>query len=220
MLRAAAGLAAEIRQLLEQQSQPGSETIGKDADSVEATKILLLVGSGNNGGDALYAGAELAEEGSDVAIVATGNSMHEAGLAAALTAGAHREPAEPARVARLAADAGVVVDGILGTGTSANAALRGLAHKVVAAILPVVIGGAGPLVVAVDIPSGINPNNGSVPDPTVLPADVTVTFGGHKAGLLLLPAAEFAGRICLVDIGLGPELSHMQPLVTDTDLRF
>ena len=188
MLRAAAGLAAEIRQLLEQQSQPGSETIGKDADSVEATKILLLVGSGNNGGDALYAGAELAEEGSDVAIVATGNSMHEAGLAAALTAGAHREPAEPARVARLAADAGVVVDGILGTGTSANAALRGLAHKVVAAILPVVIGGAGPLVVAVDIPSGINPNNGSVPDPTVLPADVTVTFGGHKAGLLLLPA--------------------------------
>ena len=67
---------------------------------------------------------------------------------------------------------------------------------------------------AVDLPSGVHPDDGSVPDPTVLRADVTVTFGAVKAGLLLEPAAEYAGRIELVDLGLGPELAAMTPLVT------
>jgi NAD(P)H-hydrate epimerase len=51
-----------------------------------------------------------------------------------------------------------------------------------------------------------------VPDPLVLPADVTVTFGGYKAGLLLEPASRLAGRIVLVDIGLGPDLEAFTPL--------
>ena len=69
------------------------------------------------------------------------------------------------------------------------------------------------LVVAVDQPSGIGTDDGSVPDPAVLPADVTVTFGALKAGLLLSPGAELAGRIVLVDIGLGPELEGVEPLL-------
>jgi NAD(P)H-hydrate epimerase len=56
--------------------------------------------------------------------------------------------------------------------------------------------------VAVDIPSGVGPDDGAVPDPTVLPADLTVTFGGCKAGLLRQPAAGLAGRIVVVDIGI------------------
>ena len=68
--------------------------------------------------------------------------------------------------------------------------------------------------VAVDLPSGIHPDDGSVPDPTVLPATVTVTFGAVKAGLLLEPAAGYAGRVELVDLGLGPDLATMTPLVT------
>jgi hypothetical protein len=51
----------------------------------------------------------------------------------------------------------------------------------------------------------------------VLPADFTVTFGGVKAGLLLPPASALSGRVRLVDIGLGPELARMQPLLVAPD---
>ena len=143
--------------------------------------------------------------------------MHEPALAAALAAGAVRGNLEDA--ARLAEEAGVLVDGILGTGTSTNPALRGGARDVVEAILPVLAAARHPVVVAVDIPSGINPNDGSVPSSSasgtsaVLPADITVTFGGYKAGLLIPPASALAGRVVLIDIGLGPELAKLEPVI-------
>jgi NAD(P)H-hydrate repair Nnr-like enzyme with NAD(P)H-hydrate epimerase domain len=62
-----------------------------------------------------------------------------------------------------------------------------------------------PVTFAVDVPSGIHPDTGEVPEAdAVLPADVTVTFGACKVGLLRAPAAV-VGRIDLVDIGLGLE---------------
>jgi len=203
MALAAHGLAEEIRSVL--RSRPGP---------VAGARVVLLVGSGNNGGDALFAGAELAAEGVGVAIVPTAGSVHVDGLAAALAAGAvvqHVVGIESAAAAVEGAD--VVVDGILGTGAAASPALRGPARTIVEAILPLVLSPRGPAVVAVDLPSGINPDNGSVPDPLVLPADVTVTFGGCKAGLLLEPARGLAGAVRLVDIGLGPDLARMEPLV-------
>ncbi len=186
MARAAAGLARELRAL-------------------DPARMLVLAGSGDNGGDALFAAAELAAT-TDIAIVATGSRMHEPGLHAALQAGAHVSPA--AEAAALAAAADVVLDGIVGTGSSAG--LRGTALAVVAAVIA-----ARPrFVVAVDLPSGIGPSDGAVPDPTVLHADLTVTFGAYKAGLLIHPGADHAGRVVLVDIGLGRDFAAMDPVVT------
>lgn len=195
MARAAAGLAVMIEGLL----------------PLTDPRVLLLVGSGDNGGDALFAGASLAADGVDVALIATGDRMHPEGLAAALAAGAHQEATDAA--AGVAARSHVVVDGIVGTGTSADPALRGMARQVVGAVLPVVSGPGHPFVVAVDIPSGINPDDGGVPDPVVLPADLTVTFGGCKAGLLLSPARELAGRIEIVDVGIADDLAKVTPAV-------
>ena len=192
MQRAAAGLAAQIR-------------------TTSPRRVLLLVGTGNNGADALYAGAELAAENVEVSILATGSRVNDEAMSAAVDAGARVVDKIPAQV-------DVIVDGILGTGTSASPALRGGARAIVAEILPMLASRPHPLVVAVDIPSGIDPNDGSVPDPLVLPADVTVTFGGYKAGLLLEPASRLAGRVVLVDIGLGPDLEAFTPLVvTESD---
>ena len=197
MQRASAALAREVRALL-----------GRDD-----ARVLLLVGSGNNGADALYAGAILAEGGADVTIVRTGDRVHAAALESALAAGAHDPGAggpTPAEVAGLAASVDLVVDGILGTGTGANPALRGRGRELVAAVLAA---GATAPVVAVDIPSGIGPDDGSVPDPCVLRATLTVTFGGYKAGLLLDPARGYAGEVRLIDIGLGEELAEVEPVL-------
>lgn len=172
--------------------------------------MLVLAGAGNNGGDALHAGALLAAHGARMTVVPTADTLHPEGRDAASSAGVDFMPLAvlPEVIAESAAASDVLLDGILGTGTSSRAALRGRARDVVAAILPV-LGPGGPPVVAVDLPSGIGPDDGSVPDPTVLPATVTVTFGGCKAGLVREPAASLAGRIVVVDIGINEELERI-----------
>jgi hydroxyethylthiazole kinase-like uncharacterized protein yjeF len=201
MLRAAAALAGVIRREARRSDAAGGP-------------VVLLVGSGDNGGDALFAGAELAGDGIAVVAIPASERMHAGGAAAARAGGVRfllRD--DTAAVGRALRSAAVVVDGLLGTGTSSAPALRGAARDLVAAAMPIVEERGIP-VVAVDLPSGIHPDDGSVPDPTVLSADITVTFGAVKAGLLLEPGASRAGRVELVDLGLGPELAAMTPLVT------
>lgn len=200
MRRAAAALAATIR---------------REAGEADAagTVVLVLAGSGDNGGDALFAAAELAREGRAVKVVPTGSRTHREATDEAVASGAEfLDPADDAAFRSAARSAGLVVDGILGTGTSAEPALRWRARELVADLRPIVAGtGAG--VIAVDLPSGVHPDTGAVPDPTVLHARVTVTFGAIKAGLLRQPGARVAGRIELIDLGLGRELAAMTPLV-------
>mgnify|MGYP000601522254 CR=1 FL=1 len=197
---------------------------GGATDAAPRPRVVVLAGSGDNGGDALFAGAHLAARGADVRIVAVGSHLHGGGAAAAHAAGAtDLDPDDAEAFDRVVASADVLIDGILGIGAAASPALRGTAREVVARVRGVLgpdwvarvaRGTRHPLVVAVDLPSGISPDDGSVPDPTVLPADVTVTMGAVKAGLLLGPAVEVAGRVVLVDLGLGPALAGVQPVVT------
>jgi len=206
MARASAALAREVSALLVEQR-----------GGVAGAAVLVVAGSGSNGGDALHAAALLADLGATVSILPTSARMHREGIEAALAAGAGLRPLDedPSVLAELARGADVILDGILGTGSAGAPMLRGRARDVVTALLPVV-GGAGsssarrPLVVAVDLPSGIGVDDGSVPDPTVLRADLTVTFGGVKAGLMSFPAAGYAGRIVVVDIGITDELERIR----------
>ncbi|WP_028049948.1 bifunctional ADP-dependent NAD(P)H-hydrate dehydratase/NAD(P)H-hydrate epimerase [Cellulomonas sp. URHD0024] len=153
---------------------------------VGGSRVLVLAGSGNNGGDALYAGALLARRGVDVRAVLAGDRVHEGGLAALTAAGG--------RVLDQPTDADLVLDGLVGIGGDGSG-LRGRAAQIVDALV------GSPFVVAVDVPSGIGVDDGRATG-TVLDADVTVTFGGAKSGLLLPPAARRAGRVEVVDIGL------------------
>lgn len=197
MLRAAHGLADEIRRclLLRKTNR----------------RVLMLVGSGNNGADALFAAAELAAAGIEVQVIPVGERMHPGGASSALESGACLIE-DDFEIALAAGQAGVIVDGILGTGSGRSPALRGRAREVALLLLPSVRAG-GPTVVAVDLPSGVHPDTGEAPDQAVLPADVTVTFGGCKAGLLRGAGARLAGRIRVVDIGIGDELARMVPAV-------
>jgi hydroxyethylthiazole kinase-like uncharacterized protein yjeF len=156
--------------------------------TVYGARVVLLVGAGNNGGDALYAGARLAERGAQVtALLLAPDRAHAGGLAALRRAGGRVADADPALV-----DGDLVVDGILGIGGSGGlrapaAALAHAAH--------------GVRTVAVDLPSGVDADTGAVAGDAVH-ADVTVTFGALKAGLVVGRGAELAGQVRLVDIGL------------------
>lgn len=158
---------------------------------VVGARVVLLVGSGNNGGDALWAGAMLADRGCRVDAVCLSDRTHLQGAEALRRAGGriHRSPA-----ASLIADADLVVDGILGIGGSG-----GLRPE--AAALAAACDASDALVVAVDVPSGVDADTGVV-DGLAITADVTVTFGAVKPGLLLAPGCHHSGGVQLVDIGL------------------
>ncbi|GHG76812.1 bifunctional NAD(P)H-hydrate repair enzyme [Streptomyces griseocarneus] len=190
MQRAAAGLAAACADLL------GRRVYG--------ARVALLAGSGDNGGDALYAGARLARRGAGVTAVLTSpGRAHEGGLRALRAAGGRVVPAADGAGAVRRAD--LVVDGI--TGIGGKGGLRPEAEALVRAAED-----AGALIVAVDLPSGVDADTGEVPGAAVR-ADATVTFGAYKPGLLVDPAREHAGALRLVDIGLEPWL----PAVPDVE---
>ncbi|MCR6648256.1 MAG: NAD(P)H-hydrate epimerase [Cellulomonas sp.] len=162
--------------------------------------VVLLVGPGNNGGDALHAGAVLRRRGVDVLALALADRVHDEGRAALLAAGGRVLVVDDVDVAvDRARGADVLVDGILGIGARAGG-LTGGAGALVERLDASRDEGA-PVVVAVDTPSGIGVDDGSVSGP-VLRADRTVTFGGSKPGLVLPPAAHLTGVLEVVDLGL------------------
>ncbi|MBT2455060.1 NAD(P)H-hydrate epimerase [Streptomyces sp. ISL-86] len=178
MQRAAAGLAAVCAGLLTRRR-----------GRVYGARVVLLVGPGDNGGDALYAGARLARRGAGVTAVPMDPArVHGGGLAALLAAGGRVERSVPRRGVDL------VMDGLVGIGG------RGGLRPAAAALVERIPEGA--VVVAVDLPSGVDADTGEVAGAAVR-ADVTVTFGAYKPGLLIDPGASWAGVVRLVDIGLG-----------------
>ncbi|MDQ0768366.1 hydroxyethylthiazole kinase-like uncharacterized protein yjeF [Pseudarthrobacter defluvii] len=170
---------------------------------LNGARLVVLAGKGNNGGDGLFAAAFLAARGMRTTAVLTGDAAHQAGLAAFERAGGRvhwlTEAALPGLAAEAAA-ADVVIDAILGTG--AQGGLRGSAADLVS-----IITGHCPrgVVLACDLPSGVDADTGEASAP-VLPADLTVTFGGAKNGLLTDPGADYAGRVLVVEIGIEEHL--------------
>lgn len=156
-------------------------------------RVALLVGAGNNGADTLWAGAWLAGRGAAVVAVLAGNPVPDA-LQGFLQAGG--------RIGRpeVLVDAEVVLDGLVGIG--GHGPLRPAAADLAALLGP-------GLVVAVDVPSGVDADTGAV-SPGAVRADVTVTFGTLKPGLLL--ARAHVGELEVVDIGLPPGPSDVEVL--------
>ncbi|WP_460889099.1 NAD(P)H-hydrate epimerase [Promicromonospora xylanilytica] len=166
--------------------------------SAHGCTVVLLVGTGKNGADAMVAGKHLRERGVAVHAIATGGHVDVIGTrhldVPAIDA---TDTAGLIQALDLIARADMVVDGIVGDAMVGD--LRAPASDLVEAIPD------GALVVAVDLPSGVDPDSGAIGGVHVR-ADVTVTFGAYKRCLLLPPAAEVAGRLVFVDVGITPRL--------------
>ncbi len=167
--------------------------------------VVVLAGAGNNGADALYAAERLARRGMRATALAVADRVHPEALAAFTRRGGRLERLDGGNaqaLARVCAEADLIIDGILGTGAS------GPLREGAAAFVDAVNAAAGPrgarkpLVLACDGPSGVDLESGTAGGP-VLSADATVTFGAAKPGLLSGAGAAAAGELNVVDIGLG-----------------
>lgn len=187
MRRAAAGVAHHTAALLRERT-----------GGVYGRSVLLVVGAGDNGGDALYAGAALRRRGCRVdAVLLDPDRVHPGGLEALRRAGGRTVAGAPDSGRGVPDPAGgapdVAVDGVVGLGGTGS--LREPAAAIVEDLSR-----AGVPFVAVDLPSGVDADTGTVNEAHVR-ATVTVTFG------LLRPAHLLASPVCdrveVVDIGLG-----------------
>lgn len=194
MHRAAFGLAVHIARVVQRQ-------VGR----VSGSRVVALVGPGNNGGDALFACAELARRGASVAAVVVADRLHTEGVAALHRAGGRVVAAEDAPALLRVAD--VVIDGIVGIGGRGD--VRPPARDLLGLL------GECP-VVAVDVPSGVDADTGAVASASIA-ADLTVTFGCYKPGLLLAPGRERCGEVAVVDIGLTGAIDEVSSYVLDVD---
>ncbi len=195
--------------MMEQAGRGAAEALLARLDDPTGQAILILVGGGNNGGDGLVCAHYLSNAGASVAVYATRvpdaadpkvRRLREKGL---LIADAEQDP-DRRVLDRLLAQAGVVVDALVGTGArlplgGAPAVLLGaVRHRVSRA-------DNRPFVLAIDCPSGLDCDTGHC-DPALVPADLTVTFAGPKRGFYAFPARARLGDVVVVDIGLTPHI--------------
>ncbi|GEE01874.1 bifunctional NAD(P)H-hydrate repair enzyme [Gordonia spumicola] len=159
--------------------------LGDRFGGVYGRTVLLLVGAGDNGGDALYAARHLRRRGVRVVAIPTATRIHEAALADFLAAGGRRRDTIPD-------DVDLAVDAIVGLGG------RGPLREPAATLIAELAARRTPIV-AVDLPSGVDPDTGVVNRPSVR-ADVSVTFGLRRLAHLL--AAPVCGRVVVADIGI------------------
>ena len=188
-----------------------------DLGGVAGARIAILVGPGNNGADGLVVARHLRRWGAEVACcLLTRRPEHDPKLDLAREYGVQilLSP-DGDTLQRLLRRSRLVIDAVLGTGRS-----RPLSGPVRDAMLtlqrlrpqprhpnyprqpePV----EGPLLLALDLPTGLNPDTGEV-DPACPHFDTTLALGYPKAGLLQFPGAERAGRLRVLDIGIPPGL--------------
>ncbi|WP_425310237.1 NAD(P)H-hydrate epimerase [Ammonicoccus fulvus] len=183
MQQAANGLAVECARRLR-----------RHRGKVTGSRVLVIVGPGNNGGDGLFAATRLARKGAKIFLWRITDQVHQAGWQAATRAGATEVDLD--RSIELMPTLDQVIEAGFGIGGR-----EGISDDL--ARLVYVSRGIVD-VVAVDLPSGLGVETLSS-DVRFFDADATVTFGAWKPSLLAGPAREYAGEVTFVDIGLEPD---------------
>lgn len=188
MQRAAIGLESII-----------ARTLTQLRGQVPGSAIVVLVGSGNNGGDALWAASGLVRRGAGALAITFADRWHDEAMVAFERRGGRVvavDQLDDESMASVLGETDVILDGI--TGIGGRGPLRG---RAIAAAKAAAAGEA--VVVAVDVPSGVDADTGHVADHTAcIRADITITFGCVEAGLVLAPGRFFVGALQVVDIGL------------------
>jgi NAD(P)H-hydrate epimerase len=176
-----------------------AERAGRDGD------VLVVCGAGNNGGDGFVAARHLHAVGVPVRVLLIGERRRLRGDAAAHATRLERAGVAIATGAVRAAGAAVVVDALFGTGLD-----RAVTGPAAAAIRRITAARPAARVVAVDLPSGLDADTGQEHGVCVA-ADVAVTIGLPKLGLVLEPGRTRAGRVVVARIGIADVAPRTAP---------
>ncbi len=214
--------------MMERAGKAVADAIAARSD-VHALRVLVLVGPGNNGGDGLVCARYLKDAGARVAVYLGKRTAQDSDTNLQLCRERDipitiaEEDAGFAALRKLADESDVLVDALLGTGVTRpiDGTLRqvltvvreeiGKRNQELRELVPSTLAGPerqqnrpSPFVVAVDLPSGLNPDTGAL-DPDTLTADLTVTFAFPKMGQLKFPGARAVGELTVADIGIRGE---------------
>ncbi|MCG9747824.1 NAD(P)H-hydrate dehydratase [Shewanella sp. Isolate8] len=192
---------ANLCQLIDSAGQSAFELLQREERL--NNKILVLAGYGNNGADAYICATLLLESGCDVALYAVERPEPGEGIsyakAAFLAAGGH----QLSDYEEALKEAEVVVDGLLGTG------VKGEPRAPFAEMIKA-LNAYSPWILSLDVPSGIDVDTGA--GQLAVKADVTLTFGAPKQGLITGKARDCVGRLWFADIGLQDYLPNSKVL--------
>ncbi len=212
-------------QMMENAGRAVAEAINEWVGA-EGARVLVLVGPGNNGGDGLVVARHLIDMEAIVNLYvwkrkAKGDKNWELAMARDIPVVFTADDADLQALRSLLTEADIVVDALLGTGVTRpiEGDLKRLLDEARVVIErrrqpvdgPLVAPAEGvaqtdsPVVVALDVPSGLNSDDGAL-DPAVLPADLTVTLAAAKRGHVLFPGAGAVGKLVVGDIGIPPDL--------------
>ena len=197
-----------VEQLMENAGREVARVAAEIAGGTYGRRAVVVCGKGNNGGDGLVAARYLERRGMRVTAILLADPEAFQGEAGANlrrfeALGGRVRDFEPARFRRELRRADVAIDAIFGTGFRGRP--EGEHRRAIEALSEAEVP-----VVAVDIPSGVEGETGAVRDVAVV-AEVTVTFGAPKPGIIFFPGASHAGLPHVVDIGFPPDLvtSHL-----------
>ena len=211
----AAGVSTDT--LMENAGLACARRIRERMGGIAGRRVVVLVGPGNNGADGLVIARHLRRWGAEVCCyVVRGRPSVDPKMADAQT--------YVVRVADAADDAGLqtldgllrrcamVVDAILGAGRYRP--LDGVVGDVAALVNRHRLNGPVPDVVAVDLPTGVNPDTGAADERTIR-ADETLALCYPKYGIANFPGAGYAGRVTVLDIGLPAQVAADANLPTE-----
>ena len=196
--------------LMENASREALHVLEEHAGPLEGKRILLLMGAGNNGGDAACLARHLADAHAEPLVIhsrpltkAKGETGRHVRLAR--RCGVRFCPASAFLRSPERFQPDILVDGLLGTGFSGT--LRPLESELVRAANAL---GLHALVLALDIPSGLSGLFGR-PQPEAVRANITVTFEAAKPGLILPEASQYVGQLTVRRIGIPGCVRHLFP---------
>ena len=220
LIERAADLAGQSYDAMMEQAGKGlAGEIETRYGNIPAKAVTALVGSGNNGGDALVALVYLQRWGwKTTALLCKkrpetdplrGRIRECGGRLVDWWSGGKTD----AEIDQEVLGASLIIDGVLGTGIKLplRDPIKTLLGKIKARLEKP---GKKPIIVAVDCPSGIDCNTGQV-DPVCIEANLTVTMAAVKKGMFEFPAYTYIGELVVVDIGLPEELPELSAITRE-----
>ena len=203
----ALGVPSEI--LMESAGRAAAQLVLEQLRDGSSSEVCVVCGVGNNGGDGLVLARHLQLLGVDVRAALIGDDSRLSADTAANLERARRAGVRVEREGWRASEGGVVVDALFGTGLTRP--VTGVAADAIQTINQARAGArARPIVMAIDLPSGLDADTGQVLG-TAVRADVTATVGLPKLGLVLEPGRSLAGRVHVLRIGIADEAPNVRP---------